>query len=129
MDDLREGIVHFLSGGRLRTVLLRNLPFELAPLLLGPTEFLGRRSEIQEVHGHDICSGPQVSVANEGIELAAGLRQPRLNGLESLLLLFGVVVSAGSSQAYSLGTRVLIGRYARYWCEAGRCEAATLPTR
>jgi hypothetical protein len=81
------------------------------------------------VHGHDICSRPQVGVANQGIELAASLRQPRLNGLESLLLLFGVVVSAGSSQAYSLGTRVLIGRYARYWCEAVRCEAATLPTR
>ena len=110
-------------------VLLRDLPFELTPLLLGPAEFLGRRSEIQEVHWHDICSRPQVSVANEGIELAAGLRQPRLNGLESLLLLFRVVVSAGSSQAYSLCTRVLIGRYARYWCEAVRCEAATLPTR
>jgi len=110
-------------------VLLRDLPFELTPLLLGPAKFLGRRSEIQEVHGHDICPGPQVRVADQGIELAAGLRQPRLNCLESLLLLFGVVVSAGSSQAYSLCTRVLIGRYARYCCEAVRCEAATLPTR
>jgi len=64
MDDLGEGVVHFLFRGRLRMVLLRDLPFELTPLLLGPAEFLGRRSEIQEVHGHDVCPGPQIGVAD-----------------------------------------------------------------
>jgi hypothetical protein len=129
VDDLREGIVHSLSGVPLRTVLFRDIPFELTPLLLGPAEFLGRRSEIQEVHGDDICPGPQVGVAYEGIELAPGLGQSRLDGVEPLLLLFVVDVSASSSQAFSLGTRALIGRYARYWCEAVRYEAAILPTR
>jgi hypothetical protein len=116
VDDLREGVVQFLSGGPFGVVLLRHLSLELAPFLLGPAELLCRRGEVQEMHRDDVCSWSQVGVPYQGIELAAGLGQSSLDGLESLSLLFGVDVSAGSSQAYSLSSRVLIGRYARYWC-------------
>ena len=112
MNDLREGVVHFLLGDVVG-MIFRYFSFELAPFLLGPAELLGRRGEVKEVNGNDVGSRPQIGVTYKGIELAAGFRQPRVDGSESLLLLFGVGVSAGSSQAYSLGACVLYGRYAR----------------
>lgn len=108
VNDVGELFVQFLIGS-VGTILFADLPFELAPLLLGPAELLRCRSEVQKVHGDDVCSGPQIGVTYEGIELTSGLRQSSLDGLESLLLLFGVDVSAGRSQSYSLGTRVPTG--------------------
>jgi hypothetical protein len=110
-------------------VLLGDFSFELAPLFFGPTEFLRRGSEVQEVHRNDVGSGPQVGVTNEGVELAAGLRQPGLDSLESLLLLFGVDVSAGRSQAYSLGTRVLFGRLRGTDAKSCAASGNLLPAR
>lgn len=54
------------------------------------------------MHGNDVGPGPQIGVTDESIELSAGLGQARLDLIQPLLLLFGVVVSTGSSQAYSL---------------------------
>lgn len=75
MNDLREGVVHFFSSDAVGMVF-RHFSFELAPFLLGPAELLGRRGEVQEVHGNDVGSGPEIGVTYEGIELAAGFRQP-----------------------------------------------------
>jgi len=73
MNDLREGVVQFLFG-HVVGMVFRHFSFELAPFLLGPAELLGRRGEVQEVHGNDVGSRPQIGVTYEGIELAAGFR-------------------------------------------------------
>jgi len=109
VNNVGELFVQFLTGDPVGTILFADLSFELAPLLLCPAELLRCRSEVQKVNGDDVGSGPQIGVTYEGVELTAGLRQPSLDGLESLLLLFGVDVSAGRSQSYSLGTRVPTG--------------------
>ncbi len=98
-----EGVVHLIArDDHVGLVLLPELSFELAPFLLGPSKLLCRRGKVQEVHRNDVGPGSQVGIADKSIELAAGLGQSRLDLLQPLLLLFGVVVSTVSSQAYSL---------------------------
>ena len=70
--------------------LLRYLLFELSPFLLGPAELLHRRGEIQEMDGDDGGSRPQIGVADEGVQLPAGLDQTGVDLLEAFSLLRGV---------------------------------------
>ena len=63
---------------------------ELAPLLLGPAQFLDRRSQIEEVHRHDVGSRPQIGVADQGIELPTRLEDAGVDRTETFLLLGGV---------------------------------------
>lgn len=75
--ELRIGVlgVFFLDlhGSR------RDLLVQLPPFFLGPSELLDRRRQVEEMDGHDVGPGPEVGVADQGIELPAGFDQTAMD--------------------------------------------------
>ncbi len=67
---------------------------ELTPLLLGPPKLLHGGRQVEEMDGNDGCPRPQISVADQGIQLPAGLDETLVDQLETLGLL-GAVATPG----------------------------------
>src|SRR5436190_1445410 len=80
--DLMRGVVSLLE-----------LTVQLSPLLLRPAQLLHCGRQIEEMDGDDRCPGPQVGVADEGVQLPAGLNQAGVDLAKSERLLGRVVVS------------------------------------
>jgi hypothetical protein len=68
------------------------LLLELAPLLLGPTQLLDGRCQVQEVNCHDRGARPEISVADKGVELSAGFDDAGMNEAKTVSLLGAVIV-------------------------------------
>lgn len=70
--ELRIGVLGFLV---LHGQILGHLLVELTPFLLGPPELLDRGRKVEEMDGHYRCSGPEVGVADQGVELPPSFDQ------------------------------------------------------
>jgi hypothetical protein len=81
--------------------LIGQLAFELAPLLLGPPQFLGGGREIEEMDRNYRGPGTEIGVSDQGVELTTSLRESGMDVVQPLLLRLGVGVSTGGSQACS----------------------------
>jgi hypothetical protein len=71
------------------------LLIEFAPFLLCPAKLLYRRGQVEEVDRNYVRPGPEVGVADQGVELPAGLRQALVDLLKTLALFAGVPVAGG----------------------------------
>lgn len=91
---------------------------ELAPLLLGPPELLDRGREIEEVDRDDRGTGAQVGVADQCVELPAGLGQTFVNELEPLPLPGRVAGAVVVAQRVSLSASGR-ARVVRRPCDTG----------
>ncbi len=105
---------------------LRHLIVELAPLLLGPSELLRRRREIEEVDRNDRRSGPQIGIPDEGVELASCLGETGVDLAESFGLPCGDVVPVLRAQTnlpYQWVVRFAVAGTARWAVGAERTSA------
>jgi hypothetical protein len=100
---------------RARLVSLFQFLVELAPLLLRPAELFDRGREIEEVDRNDRCTGAEVGVTDQRVELPAGLDQTFVNELEPLPLAGrvagAVVVAQKVSLSVSTPSRAVGKRY------------------